>query len=83
MSASKVSRKLRKCIQQLQKHDPDVELSSTPSKVPCLLTYLKKKKRHLNVEKAIRRNKIHTNVKIFKNEINPSRMFRFIKLYIS
>ncbi|VDK83864.1 unnamed protein product [Litomosoides sigmodontis] len=33
MNQSKISRKLRKCLLQLQKHDPDVELSSVPTKV--------------------------------------------------
>uniref|UniRef100_A0A915Q5E1 tRNA (carboxymethyluridine(34)-5-O)-methyltransferase n=1 Tax=Setaria digitata TaxID=48799 RepID=A0A915Q5E1_9BILA len=33
MNQSKISRKLRKCIQQLQKHDPDVEISSTPTEI--------------------------------------------------
>ncbi|VDN03561.1 unnamed protein product [Thelazia callipaeda] len=33
MDRSKVSRKLRKCLQQLAKHDPDVKVSSTPTKI--------------------------------------------------
>lgn len=33
MDQSKISRKLRKCLLQLQKHDPDVEISSVPTKV--------------------------------------------------
>ncbi|KAM3724300.1 Alkylated DNA repair protein alkB [Dirofilaria immitis] len=33
MHQSKVSRKLRKCLLQLQKYDPDVEVSSLPSKI--------------------------------------------------
>ncbi|VDO40736.1 unnamed protein product [Onchocerca flexuosa] len=33
MNQSKISRKLRKCLLQLQKHDPDVEISSVPSKI--------------------------------------------------
>lgn len=33
MDRSKVSRKLRKCLLQLQKHDPDVEISSVPTEI--------------------------------------------------
>lgn len=33
MVQSKISRKLRRCLQQLQKHDADVEVSGTPTQI--------------------------------------------------
>lgn len=33
MNQSKISRKLRKCLMQLQRYDPDVEVSSVPTNV--------------------------------------------------